>query len=463
MQRLRHSSGFSPRARSGFLRVLRALCTLALLVGAPHALAQPYTQISAGENHTCALLDSGAVHCWGLNLRGQLGNGMSGTGQEQPEPVRVMGIQNTAAHIAAGREHNCAALKDGQVYCWGYNFRGQLGNGNTVTQSAPVPVSGVANAIAVAAGGDHSCALISGGSIKCWGYNGDGELGAGSTAFTSLTPLDVVGITNATAITAGLLHTCALLANNRVRCWGYNNNGALGDGTFTNRNAPVEISGFVSTSIDAGSNHTCSTYSGSVYCWGDNSNGILGDGTTTDRNTPVQSQGVNAATAVAAGELHTCIRSSANFGQIRCWGYSGGGRLGNGDSAGTTVFSPVTVLAIDSLIAVTAGRLHTCGLTSAGSAKCWGSNVLAQVGSGRFGTGDVHTVPQFVAPRCELDIDGDGTINASTDGVLAARALAGMSGAAVTSNALGAGATRTTWPQIRKFLETACGVAGLAP
>ena len=461
MQRLLQSlHDWQRRRPSAFVR---ALCLLALATGAQSALAQPYTQISAGENHTCALLDSGGVHCWGLNLRGQLGNGMSGTGQEQPEPVRVMGIQNAAAHIAAGREHNCAALKDGQVYCWGYNFRGQLGNGNTTAQSAPVPVSGVANAIAVAAGGDHSCALISGGTIKCWGYNGDGELGAGSAAFTSLAPLDVAGITNAVAISAGLLHTCALLANNRVRCWGYNGNGALGDGTFSNRNAPVEIAGFVSTSIDAGWNHTCSTYSGSVYCWGDNSNGILGDGTTTDRNAPTQSQGINAATAVAAGQLHTCVRVSTNFGQIRCWGYSGGGRLGNGDVPETTVFSPVTTLAIDSFIAVTTGRLHTCALTSSGSAKCWGSNVLAQVGSGHFGTGDVHTVPQFVVPRCELDIDGDGTFNAATDGVLAARALAGVSGTAVTSNALGAGATRSTWPQIRKFLETACGVAGLTP
>lgn len=438
-----------------------AVVPLLAFLFVPSLGAQPYTHISAGESHTCALLDSGGVHCWGDNGRGQLGNGASGTGQESSEAVRVLGL-NTAMHIAAGREHNCAALKDGQVYCWGYNFRGQLGNGNTTTQAAPVPVTGITNAIAVAAGGDHSCALISGGAVMCWGYNGDGELGNGSSVFYSTSAVPVTGITNATAISAGLLHTCALLTTNRVRCWGYNGYGGLGDGSFTSRNAPVDVSNIVASSIAAGWYHTCATYSGNAYCWGDNSHGILGNGNTTDSNLPIQVQNLSAATGIAAGELHTCARRSAGTGEIQCWGNGSNGRLGNDNT--THSFVPVKALAIDSFSVVTTGRNHTCALTSAGQAKCWGRNHLGQIGTTHYATnGDDHRVPQFVAPRCELDIDGDGAITAATDGVLAARALAGMSGSAVTAGVLGAGATRTTWPQIRSFLELSCGLAGLAP
>ncbi|TAF99772.1 MAG: hypothetical protein EAZ43_15195 [Betaproteobacteria bacterium] len=422
--------------------------------------AQPYTQISAGENHTCALLDSGGVHCWGDNFRGQLGNTTALVGDESGLPIRVLNI-STAAQIAAGREHNCAALKNGTVRCWGYNFRGQLGDGSTVANAVPVQVGGISNAVAVAAGGDHSCALIAGGTIKCWGYNADGELGAGSTAFSSTSALDVVGITNAIAISAGMLHTCALLATNRVRCWGYNNFGALGDGTFVNRNAPVEISSFVATAIDAGWHHTCATYSGSVYCWGSNTNGLLGDTTTTARNLPVQSQGINAASQVAGGEIHTCARLTLGPGELRCWGNGGDGRLGNGETLNS--LSPVRVLGYDNFIAVTAGRQHTCALIDGGSAKCWGRNTFGQLGNGEWGPTSAERAPLYTAPKCELDIDGDGAINAATDGVIATRVLAGLTGTNVTAGALGIDATRTTWPQIRLFLERACGVVGLKP
>ena len=439
---------------------LPSLQVLVLLFAAP-LTAQPYTQISAGEFHTCALLDSGGVHCWGDNFRGQLGDGMSGSGQEQPEPQRVLGI-STAAHIAAGASHNCAALRDGRVQCWGSNFRGQLGDGSTSNNPVPVFVVGVADAVAVAAGLDHSCALRQGGGIKCWGYNGDGELGNGSAVFYSTSVVDVSGISTATALSAGNLHTCALLANNRVRCWGGNNYGALGDGTFSKRDTPVEIAGFVAQSVEAGWWHTCATYNGVAYCWGDNTNGILGNGNTTDSATPVQVQGINTVTAIAAGEIHTCARRSSNGGEVDCWGNGTGGRIGQGNT--TNTLTPLRALGNDTFSAVTAGRTHTCALTTGGSAKCWGRNDKGQIGTTHFAaSGDDHSVPQFVAPRCELDVDGDGIFTATTDGVLSARALAGMSGNAVTAAALGSGATRTTWPQIRNFLIRACGVTGLAP
>lgn len=479
MPRLLHEFHFGQRCRRSalallltalrvprVLRALRALCLLTAFASAQPALAQPYTQISAGEYHNCALLDSGGVHCWGDNYRGQLGNGLSGNGQESAEPVRVTGI-SSAVHIAAGTSHNCAALRGGSVSCWGYNFRGQLGNGNTTTSATPVSVTGITDAIAVAAGGDHSCALRSNGAIKCWGYNGDGELGHGGNEFYLTSPVDVAGIATATAISARHLHTCALLSTNTVKCWGRNSDGQLGDGTYTSpRRTPVDVLGLANVArISAGWLHSCATLgSGGVVCWGSNTYGMLGTGNTTASNTYVSAYStMTGSTAIAAGEQHSCVIRLAT-GRIECWGYNGNGRLGYGtiNATGITI-GPAKALAIDSFSSITAGRTHTCALTTGGSAKCWGQNAGGQIGTTHFAAADDHYVPQFVAPRCELDIDGDGQISAATDGLIAARALAGMSGSAVTTGALAAGATRTTWPQIRNFLVRACGVAGLAP
>lgn len=458
-------------ARFAYLAQWRAsvlAVPLLALCFAPSLGAQPYTQISAGESHTCALLDSGGVHCWGDNFRGQLGNGGSGSGQESSEPVRVLGL-TSAAFIAAGTAHNCAALRDGTVRCWGYNFRGQLGNGNTTLQPTPVSVTGVSNAIAVAAGGDHSCALINGGAIKCWGYNGDGELGHGGTEFYLTSAVDVAGISTATALSARGLHTCALLTDATVKCWGSNVNGQLGDGTYTSpRRTPVAVSGLFNVKrINAGWLHTCALRTDDrPVCWGSNSYGMLGTGNNTASNTWVPAYGnLNRSNEVATGEQHSCVlRLDFGIGRIECWGYNGNGRLGYGNITATGVtIGSVKVLGNDNFAAVTAGRSHSCALTTDGSAKCWGRNEFGQIGSTHYSMQDDHFVAQFVAPRCELDIDGDGAITAATDGVLAARALAGMSGSAVTTGALGAGAVRTTWPQIRKFLTRACGVVGLAP
>lgn len=455
-------------ARALRMAVGAPLAALALAY-APAASAQPYTQIAAGEYHTCALLDSGGVHCWGDNFRGQLGNGASGNGQESAEALPVQGVVG-AVHIAAGTAHNCAALASGGVKCWGYNFRGQLGDGSTTTRPTAVSVLGVTDAVAVAAGGDHSCALRQGGAIKCWGYNGDGELGHGGNELYLTSAVDVATISTATAITARNLHTCARINDGRVYCWGRNSDGQLGDGSYTSpRRTPVEVSGLSAVAqLSAGWLHTCAVLSsGGVKCWGSNTYDTLGTGSTTSSNVPVDAYAtVSNALVVAGGEQHSCVvRNVFGVGRIECWGYNGNGRLGYGIVPATgVVHRAVRVLGNDAFASVSAGRQHTCALTTGGSAKCWGGNGAGQIGALHYAVGgDDHFVPQFVAPRCDLDIDGDGSFNATTDGVLAARALLGFSGSAVTSGALGAGARRTTWPSIRNFLLRACGVTGLAP
>lgn len=447
-----------------------SLAALAITLIAPFsgaAIAQPYTQIAAGELHTCALLDSGAVHCWGDNFRGQLGNGGIGSGQESPSPVRVLGL-SAAVNIATGTSHSCAALRDGRVQCWGYNFRGQLGDGSTTSSGIPVLVASVTDAIAVAAGGDHSCALRHGGGVKCWGYNGDGELGHGGSEFFLTSPVDVAGISTATAISARHLHTCARLTDSTLRCWGNNSNGQLGDGTFTSpRRIPVAPQSLGGVShLSTGWLYTCVVlqFDGSVQCWGENGFAQLGNGGTTDSNSPGSAIVLpsGGAALVAAGENHTCVRMTDL--RARCWGQSNDGKLGRGIVPAFTANTAELVLGNLPLAAISNGRNHSCALTAEGSAMCWGRNDKGQLGNGRYASGgDNHWVPLFTLPRCELDIDGNGQLDAATDGVLAARAMLGMSGAAVTGGALGNGATRTTWNQIRNFLIRACGVAGLAP
>jgi alpha-tubulin suppressor-like RCC1 family protein len=228
--------------------------------------------VSVGGLGACALLSGGSVECWGENSAGQLGDGtFPGPGTCSlavwcsTTPVTVSGI-TTATAISVGERHACALLSGGSVECWGDNASGELGDGtatgpSTCTNSSPcattpVVVSGITNATAISAGFDagldETCALLSGGSVDCWGANASGELGDGtstgpSTCFNgascSTTPVAVSGITNATGVSVGGAHACALLFGGSVECWGDNSVGELGDGDTNSSDLPVRMSG----------------------------------------------------------------------------------------------------------------------------------------------------------------------------------------------------------------------------
>ena len=338
-------------------------------------------QISVGDRYTCAVLMNKSVKCWGLNDHGQLGDG---TTTSRAVPVSVTGITD-AIQVSAGSSHTCAVLSDHTVKCWGTNANGELGDGTTTPSSTPVSVSGITNATAVSAGGYHTCALLSDSTIKCWGDNSYGQLGDGSYSNDHPAPVVVSGITGATQISAGGRHTCALLSNSSIECWGQNSSGQIGDGTTnTRRVSPVQVSGITTaTQISAGEYYTCARLTdGSIKCWGANSRGQLGNDTTSNSSTAVSVGGITTAIQISAGWYHTCAVLSDHT--VKCWGANYKGQLGNGTRTSSSV--PVSVSSISTASEVGAGSTydHSCALLSNDAIKCWGANSDGQLGNGYF-------------------------------------------------------------------------------
>jgi alpha-tubulin suppressor-like RCC1 family protein len=202
-------------------------------------------QIAAADDHTCALLLNQTVKCWGLNSKGQLGDG---TTNDSSTPVKVAGLTG-AVQIAVGDAYTCALLASGDVQCWGWNNFGELGNGTFTDSKSPVQVSGLTSGVQAISGGDASvCAVLQSAQVDCWGDNSSGELGNGSTGGQSATPGLVMGGSFASdGISIGLggfgSTSCALDASELAECWGFNVDGEVGNGTTTNTGSPGVVQG----------------------------------------------------------------------------------------------------------------------------------------------------------------------------------------------------------------------------
>ena len=288
------------------------------------------TAIAAGWQFQCARMAAGTVSCWGSNTYGQLGRGVS-TRDPKNTPVAIPGLTGVTA-VAAGFEHACALLASGTVKCWGRSQLGQVGNNSLAKSPTPVTVPNLAGVTDIDTSWNHTCAGLSSGAVKCWGDNEFRQIGDGTTAVRALTPLPVGGITDAVTVATGESHSCAQLAGGTVKCWGRQTVGELGGGTTspTPSATPVNVVALdAAAAIDAGSGFTCAVRAdGREMCWGYNASGQLGRGTReTTEPTPALVQNLGAATAHSGGAGFSC--ALVGSGAMKCWGANFGLAIGS--------------------------------------------------------------------------------------------------------------------------------------
>ncbi|MET0229687.1 MAG: hypothetical protein ABW186_02000 [Rhodanobacteraceae bacterium] len=368
----------------------------------------PVIFAASGGAHTCASTTDG-VWCWGANYAGQLGNGeIAAYDAAQPTPTRVNGLAGAVVAMSANAWHTCAILEGGALQCWGDNAFGELGtHAGDVSPNNPVAVEPVTvplpdAAAEVSLGLDHTCARLADGSVWCWGHNGYGQSG-GAVAVPEQAPLVVIA-GGASAVSSGAFHTCARMDDESVKCWGSNSLEQLGvpstDVAYTNTPVTAVASG--AADVSAGGIFTCSTTIGTdVLCWGGDLEGALGDGIRGGYSaTPRKSLAMGNVTHVGAGLAHAC--ATLADGRAACWGFAWFGVLGAAPHA-SEAWSPILVDNLPSdaqLTAIEAGGVHTCALDASGQARCWGGNDVGQLGGvGGWPSTDAVSVPLVASPR----------------------------------------------------------------
>jgi alpha-tubulin suppressor-like RCC1 family protein len=263
------------------------------------------------------------------------------------------------------------------LFAWGLNEKGQLGDGTTETSESPIAVSGLEGVTSVAGGEGHGLALMAGGTVMAWGSNEDGQLGDGTHEGSDV-PVPVTGLEDITAVAAGGYSSYALLSDGTVMAWGENNDGQLGDGTTEGSDVAVPVEGLTGvTAISAGTGHADALLSdGSVVAWGENDAGQLGDGDTANSDVPVAVRGLTGVTAISAGYTHSLALISG--GTVRAWGGNDAGQLGDGNERATDV--PVAVKDLGGAVSVSAGDEYSLAVLSSGTVDAWGSNAEGKLG-----------------------------------------------------------------------------------
>jgi alpha-tubulin suppressor-like RCC1 family protein/V8-like Glu-specific endopeptidase len=410
---------FEPRAAdvdcNGKIDVLDALqiarSTAGLLEVFP---CEQIRQVSVGNDHTCVVRKSGDVQCWGYGENGSLGYAsVSSIGDDEPASAAAnVYVGGSTVRIASGGGHTCAVLSTGSVRCWGSNSNSQLGRGvadvfgeslgDTEHPGLFGDLELGAKAVDIAAGVAHTCVLTTEGNVRCWGVNAVGILGQGHVHAMRNQPLAnlsavAVGGT-AVQLDAGYTHSCVVLGSGGVRCWGFSAQGALGypgvinvgDDELPADMPTVDVGGLV-TQVATGYDHTCALLdNGSLRCWGNNDHGQLGYGhtdsvgreqTPASRNELVDVGG--PVVQIVAGNALTCALLE-NQGRVKCWGAATSGQLGNlstediGDDESPSGASDV-VLGRPAA-ALSAMNHHVCALLDDGTLRCWGDGSHGQLG-----------------------------------------------------------------------------------
>lgn len=371
-----------------------------------------WKSLSVGAGHSCAIRESDdRLFCWGVNTNGQLGTGNT-TSQLSPAALTSTGGWETTAwkSVSAGTAHTCAIrLSDDQLYCWGLNTFGRLGDGTTTQRTAPTALESTGGWStttwkSVAAGGMHTCAIRSDDVILCWGDGTNGRLGSGALT-QQLTPglLNSIGgwnNTTWTSLSVGEDHTCAVkISDNTAACWGYGLSGRLGNEATADQSTPVTLTataGWNTTAwkeVSAYNQHTCGLrlVDELMFCWGLGTNGRLGNGTTSTLGIPTQLRTLTGWNSVAWSGLikgisnHTCGIRKSNL-KLYCWGQGNSSQLASGEAS--DLFEPTLLINGDvhsnsEWLSVGAGINHSCAIKAVDETiRCWGLGQWGRLGIG---------------------------------------------------------------------------------
>jgi alpha-tubulin suppressor-like RCC1 family protein len=305
------------------------------------------TSLATGLLHSCAVAAGGAVYCWGSNRYAALGRG---TKDELPHPEPELLASVRATRVQCGMNFTCAETSGRKVQCWGTNDMGQLGDGTTDDTNLPQPVDSIEEVDSLTTGSRHACAvvddLLSDREVYCWGYNDHGQLGQ-KTGAPITTPTRVPGLTGVRRVVTSDSHTCAILESGVVKCWGANDQGQLGIPPSADVETPTTVPGLAGAAqaLALGAQHTCAQVGDQLYCWGSNARGQLGapPATVPQQTVPrlVRTDGVLEAIVIAGarGDQTCAVRHD---GALFCWGANEEGQLGNGTKDASSV--PTRVL-----------------------------------------------------------------------------------------------------------------------
>lgn len=394
-----------------------------------------YIDLSLGYAHTCAVDTTGNAYCWGLHAGGQLGH--SNPDIYNPQAV-TMPAGVAFRSVATGSEHTCAVSTDGDVYCWGGNGKGQLGNGTNVNASVPTLVSMPPDVdfTTISGKGKTVCAVSTAGDGYCWGWNYYGNVGDGTTDDTNVpTLVSMPPNVDFRSISVGEQHACALSTGGAAYCWGNNGNGELGigNGSFpTTPTAVVMPSSETFSAIDVDYNSSCAVgASGAGYCWGDAQHGVLGNNSSAgSRNTPgaVVMPASTSFVDISVGRATAC--ATTTVGSSYCWGWNSSKKIGNGTSTDSTV--PTLTSGTNRYLQVHVGYYATVALGAYSQTVSWSP------------TTTVTTTQSPLTPSASATTDGPGTMSYSFVGNTTATCSVNASNGQLTYTGPGTCTVRAT-------------------